>query len=185
MTQRSFARLQAPDEDPEQVIHTLVTPEIDDEVIAASKSEGLEHFHIVRPANMRFMKPFARFFRLKLSRLGFTEVFVTERFIPVIAEVIPNALQHGVPETPVGVNVEICGHAPHRIVLLLVSNLARDEQVQDLAKRTHLSEMGEHLLDQRGRGLSVIQSLVDGSKMLIYRNFSVHVVCFFNEHRSS
>lgn len=170
-----------PPSDPEQHIVTIVEPDIDDEVIAVSTSEGLEHVHFVRPADMKYMKPIARYFRQLLARLDFSDDFIAGRFIQVISEVIPNAFQHGVHLTPVGVSVTICGHAPHRIVTLHVSNLAHEDEVQKMTKRTNLSEMGEHLLDTRGRGLSVIAAYVDGSKMLIYRNFSVHVVCFFKE----
>ncbi len=185
MPHRNLVSPSAPAQNPSQEIHTMVVPDINDEVIAASMSEGIEHYHVVRPADMKFMKPFARFFRLKLSKLGFADEFIADRFIPVISEIIPNAMQHGVRFTPVGINVDVYGVAPHRIVTLLVSNIAHEDDVRAFAKHTTLSEMGDHLLDYRGRGLSIIEPHVDGAKMLIYRNFSVHVVCFFKEHRAS
>ncbi len=183
MRGRDMVIVPNPASPPRQQIRILVVPDIDETAIAQARFGAIEHVHIVRPADPRWIQPFMRYLRLKLYRWEFADSFITDRFIPAAAEIVPNGLQHGTPSTPVGVNLDVYGRAPRRVVTLLVSNCARADQVRGMVDAVRRSEMGERLFDLRGRGLAIAQSFVDGLQMLIYRDYSVHVVCYWQEDR--
>ncbi len=171
-----------PKRPPVQSLRIIVPPAVDDEVIAQAKFGYIEHIHFTRPADIRYTQAIWRFLNRKFNQWNFTTEF-NDRLMMVATEVIANAFQHGVPNTPVGVSINAYGPPPSRIVTMLVSNMAHSITIKQMTRATHKSEMGEHLLDLRGRGLGITESLVDGLEFLVYRDYSVHVSFFLRENR--
>lgn len=112
-------------------------------------------------------------------RCRFTKV-IRDRTQTCLQEMIPNALQHGLPDSRVGILLEICGHTPRRVIRIMVENFVRSDQAT-LGQKMKPEEFERFAMELRGRGLGLTAITADELLASFRPGYSFLVTAFLQE----